>query len=589
MDFRDLLYAASLTPLPTELYPDWSRLHVLDQGEQGACTGFALAAVIDYLRGAQGLPGQVSPDMLFAMAKRYDQWPGEDYNHSSTRGAMKGWYKHGAAPVEAWPAEHAQGLTPGIERLAQEVPLGAYFRVLARINDVQAALRDVGILLASAATHHGWEEPRDGVIRWDDAEPPGDGHAFALVGYTREGFLIQNSWGPDWGGLPIDEQRRPGIALWRYADFEANVWDVWVAQLGVPVAHRVSDTASRYVAAGSGVRLGSAGPRPESISLHYLHIDDGIFDPIGEYASSPAQLDTILHHLQLHRPRHLVLNAHGGLNKVDQAAMRAFKWRRAFADNGVHELHFIWETGLMEELSDLLRSKRQATDERVGSASSWKDNLLEQLAQPLGHALWQEMKRGAERAFHPEAAGSQTLRRLIAWLTALGSEAPRVHIVGHSAGAVWNAHLLRTWRELNGPPVDNLMLLAPACSLELHRQAILPLLGGLVRKQHLFLLTDEDERDDHVARIYGKSLLYLVSNALDDKRRLVPLLGMARFHRAPQPPDSQLFLAGRDSLWSRSTSHGGFDNDLHTMNGLLALMLGTNDFRRFKAEEMQGY
>ena len=25
------------------------------------------------------------------------------------------------------------------------------------------------------------------------------GHAFAIVGYNEVGFLVQNSWGPEWG------------------------------------------------------------------------------------------------------------------------------------------------------------------------------------------------------------------------------------------------------------------------------------------------------------------------------------------------------------------------------------------------------
>src|SRR3546814_6798093 len=36
------------------------------------------------------------------------------------------------------------------------------------------------------------------------------GHAFAIVGYTREGFVIQNSWGDHWG--------RGGFAVLPYAD-----------------------------------------------------------------------------------------------------------------------------------------------------------------------------------------------------------------------------------------------------------------------------------------------------------------------------------------------------------------------------------
>ena len=47
-DFRDLIYRPALVELPDELYPQWDLLHILDQGEQGPCTGFGLAATVTW-------------------------------------------------------------------------------------------------------------------------------------------------------------------------------------------------------------------------------------------------------------------------------------------------------------------------------------------------------------------------------------------------------------------------------------------------------------------------------------------------------------------------------------------------------------
>lgn len=588
MDFRDLTYSASLAPLPDELFPDWQLLHILDQGEEGACTGFGLAAAVNYLRSRCALPGRASPAMLFAMARRYDQWPGENYDFSSARGAMKGWHKHGVCQEDSWAG--GGGLTPAIQQEALDMPLGAYFRVFSRINDVQAALRDVGVLFASARTHEGWRSPRRGVIDWKpDALDVGGGHAFAIVGYTRDGFLVQNSWGPDWGGYRQGKAVYAGVALWSYADFEANVWDVWVAQLGVAVNHGVTDTATRYVSDGGTARLALQGPPQEAIYLHYLHIDDGHFDGLGQYASDLTQLDAIIEELQHSRPQHLLLYAHGGLNSVNGSAMRAFKWRPACRDNEIHELHFIWETGLLAELGDILLRKLPLVGERVGSVSSWWDNQMESLVQPAGFALWQEMKLDVERAFRKGAAGTLALQRLVGWLAAQGAQAPKVHLVGHSAGSIWHARLLQVWQALNGPVFDNLVLFAPACTLELYQSSFLKALGKGIRQQTLFILSDQAEQEDNVAGAYRKSLLYLVSNALEDKQRRVPLLGMQKFQPPQQPPGSTLVVADTGSPASRSTSHGGFDNDLQTMNSLLRLLLGGGNFRGFKAEELKGY
>src|SRR3989304_9974197 len=55
-----------------------------------------------------------------------------------------------------------------------------------------------------------------------------------------------------------------------------------------------------------------------------------------------------------------------------------------------------------------------------------------------------------------------------------------------------------------------------------------------VKRFSLFTLKDAAEQDDDCASIYHKSLLYLVSNALEDKSGLFfedgePLLGLERF------------------------------------------------------------
>ena len=42
-DIRDRIYQPTLAPVPDELMPDLSRTTILDQGKDGACTGFGLA------------------------------------------------------------------------------------------------------------------------------------------------------------------------------------------------------------------------------------------------------------------------------------------------------------------------------------------------------------------------------------------------------------------------------------------------------------------------------------------------------------------------------------------------------------------
>lgn len=110
IDFRDRMYQPTLVEVPAYRSLDEYRkvrVPILDQGQEGACTGFGLATVVNYLlRTRTHDPGDIaaSADMLYRLARRYDEWPGENYEGSSARGAMKGWHKHGVCTTATWTA-----------------------------------------------------------------------------------------------------------------------------------------------------------------------------------------------------------------------------------------------------------------------------------------------------------------------------------------------------------------------------------------------------------------------------------------------------------------------------------------------------
>lgn len=103
IDAQDWAYQPSLRPLPDQLINCHLVPEILDQGQDGACTGFALAAVINYLLARRGTKRIVSPRMLYELVRRYDEWPGENYAGSSARGAMKAWERHGVCTRNEWP------------------------------------------------------------------------------------------------------------------------------------------------------------------------------------------------------------------------------------------------------------------------------------------------------------------------------------------------------------------------------------------------------------------------------------------------------------------------------------------------------
>jgi hypothetical protein len=125
-DLRDRFYNPSLRALEPEFnarpfeQEAW-RNRVKNQGETSACTGFALAAMVESLafkghesRQRQGeQPIAVSPFMLYYFARRYDELRGSDPDGGSTaRGSMKSWHKHGVCRFDLWSEMDAPPLAP---------------------------------------------------------------------------------------------------------------------------------------------------------------------------------------------------------------------------------------------------------------------------------------------------------------------------------------------------------------------------------------------------------------------------------------------------------------------------------------------
>jgi hypothetical protein len=178
---------------------------------------------------------QVSPRMLCHLARIYDEWDGEDYEGSSCRGAMRGWHRHGVCELSLWPYFDDAGVARFVSPRGHWVedattrPLGAYYRINKdSINDMQAAIHEVGAIYCSGEVHTGWDlDPSENLPQIEVRKKITGGHSSALVGYNDAGFIVQNSWGTDWGF--------GGFAVRAYPDWAKTGMDAWVAVLGAPV------------------------------------------------------------------------------------------------------------------------------------------------------------------------------------------------------------------------------------------------------------------------------------------------------------------------------------------------------------------
>lgn len=599
---------------------------ILDQGEEGACTGFGLACVVNYLRWRQmGMPKTmegVSTRMLYTFARRYDEYEGENYEGSSCRGAIKGWFNHGVCGESDWPYDDpAARPRYGYAQRAARIPLGVYFRVeLKSITDLQAAIQQVGAIYVSAYTHEGWDGlPRKAtlkghsdlpVIPFDGRPSQTGGHAFALVGFNKHGFVLQNSWGREWGA--------GGFAVMTYADWLANGMDAWVVALGVPgvVCGRIG--ASSFVGAGIAGAADTSGWWSEEVAYRHSVVfgDDG---RIRRYLTEDEINRSLLHQvtglpdqwfrtLPVSAPKRLLIYAHGGLNSEEDGIKRARALGRHFVANGTYPLFLVWKTGLLESIGNIISEawrKRPSTAGDVGQWVSERTDLLieKTIGRPLARPVWSDMKENAKLAFG-NGRGGDLLITALQKLRDTWGEALEVHIVGHSAGSIILGHLVSAAASRQSDDmIRSVHLYAPACTIQFANQTYAPN-ERLMKQLYIDLLSDRVERNDQVVSIYRKSLLYLVSNSLEGDLR-APLLGLENAfndnyggwdgtsstnealrtwreaaERAGLTAGGRLRVYDDDKMVVArpntriDASHGGFDNDVDIVTRTLERIVG---------------
>jgi hypothetical protein len=140
-----------------------------DQGDQPACVGYALA----HLLSASPISQFVRPLGLYQLAQFVDEWPGEDYEGTSVRAAVK------VLAALGYIAEYRWAWKPA---------------------DVVNCILETGPVAVGSVWFEGMEEPDGQGVIHATGEVLG-GHAYCLTGVsTKTGLVrVKNSWGLEWG------------------------------------------------------------------------------------------------------------------------------------------------------------------------------------------------------------------------------------------------------------------------------------------------------------------------------------------------------------------------------------------------------
>lgn len=369
-------------------------------------------------------------------------------------------------------------------------------------------------------------------------------------------------------------------------------------------APKAAATRSRAAGVPVAASRGGGAPRPwndDEVAIfrrHVVNMRNGKLSGSGTFSSTPEQVKEIFEKwipsfAGQQKAKGLIprvmFYAHGGLNEEHEGLLPVLRRQRFWEMNGIYPVYFVWETGLFETISDIIGIRTR------GARAQITDAAVEAAAR-RGKIVWQQMKTSAENGAATDGGLTLTAQCAGKLWNGLKGEV-EFHALGHSAGSILHAFFLPLvlGQKAQGAPaisVQTLHFLAPAATTDLFKKRLKKLIGPgkPISQLTMYTMKDELEREDRSMRpYYGKSLLYLVRGAFEDKAPM-PLLGLQESLNRDLDLIRFFGLAGRekvaDMIYSKSAdtagvterslsiTHGGFDNDVATMTSMVRRVLG---------------
>ncbi|SDF00709.1 CHAT domain-containing protein [Chitinophaga filiformis] len=199
---------------------------------------------------------------------------------------------------------------------------------------------------------------------------------------------------------------------------------------------------------------------------------------------------------------------------------------------------------LLGEMCDISISvlERYLHGAKADFTSIITEEILRQLyPEKCGITILDEVKKRAEPFWQTDRKNSKNdkqggdfLRQLEDFGTKHGQIS--INVVCHSVGAITGCEFIKAVTRLRSDviKIENIILLAPACTFKLFEDSIMKV-RSLHDRFRMFTMRDQYEQMDvFVEGVYTQSPLYLISGLLEDKYYPgAPILGLERIRRAP--------------------------------------------------------
>ena len=494
LDGRDYVFSPSLTAVEPNFIPPYSLgvgpkadVWVRNQGGEPTCTAQALAAAIDIQtwkhRKAKG-EKPVSARFIHNASLLFEDYTEDGLPGASIRGALKGLWHRGACTNDFAP--YLPGLKDKTLRIdaarnARKVTLGEY-RVLRHVlYDFHAAVQTCGSVITSAMIHAGWNPSQvnrnGGRIAFDkDARKPVEifgAHAFTIVGFTPNGFLILNSWGTQWGGYSPTGKRAdklPGVALWTYEDWQQNLLNAWCIRLAPPTG-QASGSRGGFVLPGS---TGPSTTKPSSLREvevmgHLIHFKNGGLQKDGLFASQEESIEQTGRHIieSDRKYKHVALIFPEMVDSHEAVLSRCRLSIPRFKQLKIYPIFVVCNTPPASTLWEILKVLPVMTAGKLDVVlPQLRNRTLERAAAPFVQALWpsigtdsnasQAALTGITKLIEGARAGLSSVKRRITTL-------PKLHIVAHGTGAILAQDVIGQLKQfLPNTKLASTSLIAPA-------------------------------------------------------------------------------------------------------------------------------